>query len=127
MKLQIGSAYPLKEELKMTVKGRDLVTGLPGTIEIISQEVRQALEEPLLAIISAVRGRLERTPPELSADLTDRGIVLAGGGAAVGCSGISTRGCRRGPGSRCPGSKIRSPASCAAPASCSTGGATCWT
>jgi len=83
VKLQIGSAYPLKEELKMVVKGRDLVTGLPRTIEITSQEIRQALEEPLLAIISAVRGTLERTPPELSADLTDRGIVLAGGGSML--------------------------------------------
>ena len=83
VKIQIGSAYPLKEELKITVKGRDLVTGLPRTIEISSQEVRQALEEPLLSIISAVRGTLERTPPELSADLTDRGIVLAGGGSML--------------------------------------------
>jgi len=83
VKIQIGSAYPLREEVKMTVKGRDLVTGLPRTIEITSQEIRQALEEPLLAIIGAIRSTLERTPPELSADLTERGIVLSGGGSLL--------------------------------------------
>ncbi len=83
VKIQIGSAYPLREETKMTVKGRDLVTGLPRTIEITSQEIRQALEEPLLAIIGAIRSTLERTPPELSADLTERGIVLSGGGSLL--------------------------------------------
>ena len=67
----------------MPVRGRDMVTGLPRTIEITSQEIRQALEEPLLAIVGAVRITLERTPPELSADLTDRGIVLAGGGSML--------------------------------------------
>ena len=83
IKLRIGSAFPLGKETTMEVKGRDMVAGLPKTIVITSQEVREAMLEPLNAIIDAVRTTLERCPPELSADLVDRGIVLAGGGALL--------------------------------------------
>jgi rod shape-determining protein MreB len=79
LKIRIGSAFPLKEELKATVKGLDLVTGLPRTLEMTSEEIRAALEEPLSIIIDTVKQVLERTPPELVADIIDRGIVLAGG------------------------------------------------
>ena len=83
IKLRIGSAYPLGKETTMEVKGRDMVAGLPKTITITSQEVREAMLEPLNTIIDAVRTTLERCPPELSADLVDRGIMLAGGGALL--------------------------------------------
>jgi len=83
IKIRIGSAYPLKEELEMQVKGRDLVAGLPKVLTITSEEVREALREPVSAIVDAVRVTLERTPPELSADIVDRGLVLAGGGALL--------------------------------------------
>src|SRR6187402_66060 len=83
IKIRVGSAYPLAKEVTMEVKGRDMVAGLPKTITITSQEVREALLEPLNSIIDAVRVTLERCPPELSADLVDRGIVLAGGGALL--------------------------------------------
>lgn len=83
IKLRIGSAYPLSKEITMDVKGRDMVAGLPKTITITSQEVREAMLEPLNSIIDAVRTTLERCPPELSADLVDRGIMLAGGGALL--------------------------------------------
>ena len=83
IKIKIGSAYPLDEELSMDVKGRDLVTGLPKTITITDEEVRKALEEPVTSIVDSVIGTLERCPPELAADLIDRGIMLAGGGALL--------------------------------------------
>jgi rod shape-determining protein MreB and related proteins len=83
IKLRIGSAFPLGKENTMEVKGRDMVAGLPKTITITSQEVREAMLEPLNTIIDAVRTTLERCPPELSADLVDRGIMLAGGGALL--------------------------------------------
>ena len=83
IKIKIGSAFPHKEETSMEVKGRDLVAGLPKTLMITSQEVREALLEPVASIIESVRVTLERCPPELSADLVDRGIVLAGGGALL--------------------------------------------
>ena len=83
IKLRIGSAFPLGKDTTMEVKGRDMVAGLPKTITITSQEVREAMLEPLNAIIDAVRTTLERCPPELSADLVDRGIMLAGGGALL--------------------------------------------
>jgi rod shape-determining protein MreB and related proteins len=79
IKIYMGSAYPLKEEMKMEIKGRDLVTGLPRMMEITSEEIRSSLEEPLVQIIDAVKMTLEKTPPELSADIVERGIVLAGG------------------------------------------------
>jgi rod shape-determining protein MreB len=84
IKIKIGSAYPVADkESTMEVKGRDLVAGLPKTITITSQEVREALLEPLSTIVDSVRVTLERCPPELSADLVDRGIFLAGGGALL--------------------------------------------
>ncbi|MDD5482196.1 MAG: rod shape-determining protein [Kiritimatiellae bacterium] len=83
IKINIGSAYPLAEETSMEVKGRDLVAGLPKTLTLTSEEVREALREPVMAIVEAVRFTLERCPPELSADLVDRGIVMAGGGALL--------------------------------------------
>jgi rod shape-determining protein MreB and related proteins len=83
MKIRIGSAYPIGKETSMQVKGRDVVAGLPKTITITSQEVREAMLEPLNSIVDAVRVTLERSPPELSADLVDHGIVLAGGGALL--------------------------------------------
>jgi rod shape-determining protein MreB len=83
IKIKIGSAYPLDEELTMEVKGRDSVAGLPKTIHITSQEVREALSDTVAAIVEAVRNALERCPPELSADLVDRGFVMAGGGALL--------------------------------------------
>lgn len=82
-KIEIGSAHALEQELEMTVKGRDLVTGLPRSAVISSEEVRVAIQEPLNAIVEAVKLTLEATPPELAADAMDRGIVLAGGGALL--------------------------------------------
>jgi rod shape-determining protein MreB len=83
IKILAGSAYPMGEESTMEVKGRDLVAGLPKTLTITSEEVRDALQEPISAIVEAIRITLERCPPELSADLVDRGLVLAGGGALL--------------------------------------------
>jgi len=83
IKIRIGSAYPLEEELAMEVKGRDSVAGLPKTIHVTSQEIREALGDTITAIIDAVRYALERCPPELSADLVDRGFVMAGGGSLI--------------------------------------------
>jgi rod shape-determining protein MreB len=83
IKLRVGSVYPLDEEITMEVKGRDSVAGLPKTIHITSQEIREALSDTMAAIVDAVRSALERCPPELSADLVDRGFVLAGGGALI--------------------------------------------
>ena len=83
IKCTIGTAYPTEEMLTMEVKGRDLVAGLPKTLEVNSDEIRDALQEPINAIVEAVRIALERTPPELSADIVDKGIVLAGGGALL--------------------------------------------
>ncbi|CAN5517530.1 rod shape-determining protein [soil metagenome] len=82
-KIEIGSAYPLERELEITIKGRDLVTGLPRSAVISSEEVRLAIAEPLNAIVEAVKLTLEATPPELAADAMDHGIVLAGGGALL--------------------------------------------
>jgi len=83
IKIKIGSAYPMEKETSLEVKGRDLVAGLPKTLAITSQEVREALLEPIATIVESVRVTLERCPPELSADLVDRGLVLAGGGALL--------------------------------------------
>ncbi|MCX5703485.1 MAG: rod shape-determining protein, partial [Candidatus Omnitrophica bacterium] len=83
IKIKIGSAYPLEEEMGMEVKGRDLIAGLPKAITITSEEVREALQEPLRAILEITKISLERTPPELAADLIDHGIVMAGGGALL--------------------------------------------
>ena len=83
IKITIGSAYPLEEELSMEVKGRDLSAGLPKIMTVRSEEIRDALKEPMNNILESIRLTLERCPPELSADLVDRGIVVAGGGALV--------------------------------------------
>jgi rod shape-determining protein MreB len=83
IKINIGSAFPLDEELTMEIKGRDLVEGVPKTITISDEEIRESLAEPVATIIEAVRVALEQTPPELSADIVDRGIVLTGGGALL--------------------------------------------
>ncbi len=83
IKIKIGSAFPLEKELSMDVRGRDAVAGLPKTITISSQEIREALDESFNAIVESVRAAFERCPPELSADLVDRGAVLAGGGSLI--------------------------------------------
>lgn len=83
VKIQIGSAYPLEEELSKEVRGRDLVSGLPRCATVTSKEIREAIREPVYAIVESVKLTLESTPPELSADIMDRGIVLAGGGALL--------------------------------------------
>ncbi len=83
VKIQVGSVFPLKEEKTMEVKGRDQATGLPKTVLITSEEVRQALMEPMALIVDVVKNTLEETPAELAADLVDRGMVLAGGGSLL--------------------------------------------
>lgn len=83
IKCEVGSAVPLKEELTIQVKGRDLVGGIPKTTEVSSVEIREALNESIVQIIEAIRQTLERTPPELSADILDRGVMLTGGGALL--------------------------------------------
>ncbi len=83
IKMEIGSAYPLDEPMTMEIKGRDLREGIPKTIVVDDQEIREALEEVVSSIINALRVALERTPPELAADIIDRGIILTGGGALL--------------------------------------------
>ncbi len=83
IKIKIGSAYPLEEEIIMEVRGRDQVAGLPKMITVNSEEIREAITEPVSQIIEAVRITLERTPPELSADLIEKGLILAGGGSLL--------------------------------------------
>ncbi|MCL5773530.1 MAG: rod shape-determining protein [Firmicutes bacterium] len=83
IKIKIGSAFPQQDPLIMDIRGRDLINGLPKTISINSEETRDALEEPLSAIVEAVKSVLERTPPELAADIIERGIVLTGGGSLL--------------------------------------------
>ncbi len=83
IKMEVGSAYPLEERMTMEIKGRHLIEGVPKTITISDEEIREALAETVSVIVDAVRVALERTPPELSADIVDRGIVLTGGGALL--------------------------------------------
>lgn len=83
VKMKIGTVFPRTEEVFMDVRGRNLVSGLPKTIQISSSEIMEALEEPVSSIVDAVHSVLERTPPELSADISDRGIVMTGGGSLV--------------------------------------------
>jgi rod shape-determining protein MreB len=83
IKLAVGSAFPSPDDMIAEIKGRDLVSGLPKTIHITSEEVRKAIEEPVNAIVDAVRDTLDRCPPELAADVMDKGIVLTGGGALL--------------------------------------------
>jgi rod shape-determining protein MreB len=84
IKLEIGSAHPLREEIQAEVRGRDLLTGLPKTVILSSDEVRHALDEPVGQIIDAIKQTLDKTPPELAADIMDRGLMLAGGGSLLG-------------------------------------------
>ena len=83
IKINIGSAFPLEEEATMDIKGRDLMDGLPKNIQITSEEIREALADPLSMVLDAIRTTLEKTPPELSADIIDHGIPLTGGGALL--------------------------------------------
>jgi rod shape-determining protein MreB len=83
IKIEIGSAYPLDESVEMEIKGRDLAHGIPKTITVNDNEIREALEDVVHTIIEAIRVTLEKTPPELSADIVDRGIILSGGGALL--------------------------------------------
>ncbi len=83
IKIQIGSAYPFDEPRKMEIKGRDLVDGIPKTLAINDSDIREALHDPIYAIVEAVKTALERTPPELAADIAEKGIVLAGGGSLL--------------------------------------------
>lgn len=83
VKIEIGSAYPLEQELTMEVRGRDLISGLPRSVQITSEEIRQAISEPVNAIVEAVKQTLEVTPPELAADIMNQGIVLCGGGGLL--------------------------------------------
>ncbi len=88
IKMQIGCAWPLDETKSIAVKGRDLIRGVPQTIEVNSEEIREALQEPVSEIVEAVKYTLEKTPPELAADIIDQGIILAGGGALL--AGLDT-------------------------------------
>lgn len=83
IKLEIGSAYEEEEETSMEIKGRDLITGLPKIITVTSKEIREAIKEPVTSIIDAIKTTLEKTPPELAADIMDKGIMLTGGGAML--------------------------------------------
>ena len=83
VKIALGSAWPLEEELHAEIRGRDLVTGLPKTIVTSTEEIREAIDEPVAAIVDAVKVTLDKTPPELAADIMEQGIVLAGGGALL--------------------------------------------
>lgn len=83
VKIELGSAAPLAEKLTMELKGRDLIEGIPKTISVTDEEIREALSDTIDTIINAIRVALERTPPELSADIVDKGVVITGGGALV--------------------------------------------
>jgi rod shape-determining protein MreB and related proteins len=83
VKMTIGSAYPTGKEETMEIRGRDLVTGLPRTLRVTSEEIRRAIQEPVSSILEAIKITLENTPPELAADIMDRGIVMTGGGALL--------------------------------------------
>ena len=83
LKIALGSAFPLPEEESAEIRGRDLATGLPKTVVITSEEIREAISVPVEAIVAAVQDTLDRTPPELASDVIDRGMVLVGGGALL--------------------------------------------
>jgi rod shape-determining protein MreB len=89
IKIQMGSAWPMEEELTADIRGRDLISGLPRTIQLTTEHVREALAEPVAAIIDAVKTTLDKTPPELAADIMEDGITVTGGGALLG--GVDTR------------------------------------
>src|SRR5579862_7801333 len=83
IKMALGSAYPLEEEMHAEIRGRDLLSGLPKTVIVSTEDIRRAIEEPVTAIIDAVKSTLDRTPPELAADLMEQGVVLTGGGSLL--------------------------------------------
>jgi rod shape-determining protein MreB len=83
VKIGIGSALPLDEPLEMEIRGRDQVAGLPRTIKVTSDEVTEAMAEPLASVVGVIKGVLEKTPPELASDIIDRGMVVVGGGALL--------------------------------------------
>ena len=84
IKIQMGSAWPMEEELTADIRGRDLISGLPRTIEITTEQIREAVAEPISAIVDAVKTTLDKTPPELAADIMEDGITITGGGALIG-------------------------------------------
>jgi rod shape-determining protein MreB len=84
IKIQMGSAWPMEEELSADIRGRDLISGLPRTIEVTTEQVREAVAEPISAIVDAVKTTLDKTPPELAADIMEDGITITGGGALLG-------------------------------------------
>ncbi len=83
IKVELGSAYETEEDKTMEIRGRDLISGLPKVVTISGKEVREALSEPVMSIIEAIKTTLEKTPPELASDIMDKGIMLAGGGALL--------------------------------------------
>ena len=83
VKMEIGSAFKVEDEQTMEIKGRDLLTGLPKTVDVSESQIREALREPIYSIIEAIKTTLEKTPPELAADISDKGIILTGGGALI--------------------------------------------
>jgi rod shape-determining protein MreB len=89
MKIALGSACPLSEELHAEIRGRDLLTGMPKTIVTTTEEIRRAIDEPVGSILDAVKVALDKTPPELAADIMEQGIVITGGGAML--HGLDTR------------------------------------
>jgi len=89
VKIEVGSAYPMEQEKTMMVKGRDMISGIPRTVVVNDSEIREALEDPIHAIVNALRKALEDTPPELAGDIIDKGVVLTGGGSLL--PGLATR------------------------------------
>ena len=89
IKIQMGSAWPFEEEMTADIRGRDLISGLPRTISLSTDQVREAIAEPVAAIVDAVRTTLDKTPPELAADIMHQGITITGGGALL--AGIDRR------------------------------------
>ena len=117
IKIALGSACPLEEELYAEVRGRDLVTGLPKTIVVSTEEIREAIEEPVAAIVDAVKVTLDKTPPELAADIMAKGIVITGGGALL--HGLQRAADAARPACRSSSPTTRSTRSCTAPGSAS--------
>ena len=123
IKMELGSAFPLEEAMHMDIKGRDLVRGVPRSLRISDGEIREALAEPVSAIVNSVLQALERMPPELSADVMDKGVVLSGGGALLHrarpapARGDGTAGLCRG-GSACVRRSRRGPGHCATSTCC---------
>jgi rod shape-determining protein MreB len=89
IKIEVGNAFPSSHLAHAEIRGRDLISGLPRTVTVTPEEMRRAIEEPITAIVDAVKATLDQTPPELSADIMDRGIILTGGGALL--SGLAER------------------------------------